>query len=568
MDRHRRSLESAARRRRPSSSAGATPTRPVRRPTRGAARRSRTSSGWRSRPTCSAARDETTRGLGAGLSRGRRATATSARAVARGVLARDGPSAQRGEMAQAGGWLARAGGPRRGDGLDVVERGFLLIPQALRARESGDAGRRVRALRAGRRDRRAVRRRRPRPRSAGSAAASALIAMGEARAASPARRGDARGRSPARSRRSSSGSSYCAVDRGVPAMFDLRRAQEWTAALARWCESQPDLVPFRGRCLVYRAELMRSTAQWGDADRRGAAGPGLAVAAAARAGRRRGASTSTPSSHRLRGDVRRGRGRLPRGRPLGPLARARARAAPARPGRRRRRRGDRSAGRSTRRPAWTAPRLLEPFVEIALAAGDVDGGHAAAAELARGRRSVPARRCSTRSPPGRTARSGSRQATSRAALAALRRAWDALAGARRAVRGGARSRPDRAGVPRARRRTTRPRSSSRPRREVFERLGAAPGPRRASGVSVEARRSRRRRPDRPRGRGAPAGRRRPDEPGDRRRSSGSASGPSTGTSATSTRSSTSRRGPPPRPSPTSTASSDRAVPIAASPAIG
>src|SRR5207247_6692197 len=45
---------------------------------------------------------------------------------------------QRGEFAQAGGWHARATGVLAADGLDVVERGYLLIPEALLSLQNGD----------------------------------------------------------------------------------------------------------------------------------------------------------------------------------------------------------------------------------------------------------------------------------------------------------------------------------------------------------------------------------------------------------------------------------------------
>lgn len=58
---------------------------------------------------------------------------------------------------------------------------------------------------------------------------------------------------------------YCNTIGFCQGVYELRRAREWTSALTRWCDQQPDMVAHKGLCLVHRAQIMTLGGAWQDA---------------------------------------------------------------------------------------------------------------------------------------------------------------------------------------------------------------------------------------------------------------------------------------------------------------
>jgi len=169
----------------------------------------------------------------------------------------------RGEMAQAGGWIART--QRLLDGVaESAEHGYVLCAIAIRlVREDDASSAHASFVEAGRIGERV-----------GDHDLTSLARHGEGRTL--IRLGEtARGAllldevmaavtagavSPL-----IVGVTYCSVLEACQEMYDLRRAQEWTDAMAAWCARQPESLSFRGQCLVHRAELMQLHGAWSGA---------------------------------------------------------------------------------------------------------------------------------------------------------------------------------------------------------------------------------------------------------------------------------------------------------------
>jgi DNA-binding CsgD family transcriptional regulator len=174
---------------------------------------------------------------------------------------------------------------------------------------------------------------------------------------------------------------YCIALDACDETFDVARAREWTEAFGRWCDSEPEIVPNRGDCLVRHAEIKQLRGEWDDAMTE------VARACDVLAGERTSPAAGTAfyhlaDLHRLRGKLddsetafanasRHGREPQP-GLALLRIAQGQHAAAVG---------AIRRALDDARTPARRA-NALRACVEISLAVGDVARGRAAADEFA------------------------------------------------------------------------------------------------------------------------------------------------------------------------------------------
>jgi DNA-binding NarL/FixJ family response regulator len=169
----------------------------------------------------------------------------------------------RGELAQAGGWLARV---RRlvDDGPDGPYTALLRMPDAVAAMWSGDPagalplfehGAEVAAA-AGDVDMFAL---------AGVGQGSCLQLLGRWPEASSVLDEVMVHVAAGQVAPQVTGLAYCSMIASCMQQFDLRRAQEWTEALTGWVAAQGGVVPYRGVCLVHRAEILQLRGAWSQA---------------------------------------------------------------------------------------------------------------------------------------------------------------------------------------------------------------------------------------------------------------------------------------------------------------
>ncbi|MGH2839345.1 MAG: LuxR C-terminal-related transcriptional regulator [Solirubrobacteraceae bacterium] len=285
----------------------------------------------------------------------------------------------RGETGRGTGWLGRAQRLVEREGRECVEQGYLLLPLVVQHRMGGDYER-AEALAAdaaaigeryGERDLHAL----ALMEHGGLLLMLGRVDEGLASLDETMVSATAGELSPI-----VNGLVYCHLIECCHQVYALRRAREWTAALTRWCDQQPDLVSFTGTCLIHRAEIMQLGGDWASA-----------LEEARRAARRCAAGNNERAgaqAHYRRGEVHRLRGEL------GPAEAAYREASrlgyEPQPGlalmRLSQGKSDLAAGAIRRVVAETRAPLqrstvLPAYVDIMLSVGDVEAARAACREL-------------------------------------------------------------------------------------------------------------------------------------------------------------------------------------------
>jgi ATP/maltotriose-dependent transcriptional regulator MalT len=166
-----------------------------------------------------------------------------------------------GQVGPAGGWFSRAQRLVDREGRECVEQGYLLIPAAFRRQAMGDqdgafaavAGAAEVAERFGDADLLAV-----------AVHFQGLIRIKQGRLEEGLRLLDEAmvGVTAGELSPVITGVVYCGVIACCEEAFEPRRAYEWTNALERWCEQQPQMVAFTGRCLAHRAGILQLRGSW------------------------------------------------------------------------------------------------------------------------------------------------------------------------------------------------------------------------------------------------------------------------------------------------------------------
>ena len=169
-----------------------------------------------------------------------------------------------GAVGAAGGWLGRAQRLLEPEPEDLAERGYLLLPVVFQHEAAGEyeqgaavAGRAAAiGHRHGDRDLLAL---------AVHAQGHLLVMAGQVRAGMALLDEAMVVVTTGEITPFVLGIVYCGVILACQSVFEVRRAREWTELLTTWVAGQQDLVAFTGRCLLHRSEILQLGGAWPDA---------------------------------------------------------------------------------------------------------------------------------------------------------------------------------------------------------------------------------------------------------------------------------------------------------------